>query len=157
MKKVILYLLLIIAILLGAAGWIYSNATEPVRTAEEKAVKRAAEEADLADYGKFTLYNGEEQVYVVEGKNNEGDEIIVWMPDSDGKIVVHEKKDGVSRQDAINKVIADKSPQEIISVRPGMENGIPFWEVYYSTGNGLINYYYVHFETGEMYKIIENL
>ncbi|OCA90901.1 peptidase [Bacillus sp. FJAT-27225] len=157
MKKLILFLFLIIALLLGGAGWIYAKATEPVRAAEEKAIERAIKEADLDEAAKFTLFNGEETIYVVEGKNKKGESIIVWMPEKDGKTVVHKKGDGLTRQDAINKVFEEKNPEEVISIRPGMEEGIPFWEVYYSTGNGLINYYYVHFETGEMYKLIENL
>ena len=38
-----------------------------------------------------------------------------------------------------------------------MENDIPLWEIYYRSENNLINYYYVHFLTGEWLKKIENL
>jgi uncharacterized protein YpmB len=66
-------------------------------------------------------------------------------------------KSGLSKDEAIQKLLQEQKPKKIISVRLGMEKNIPLWEIYYRSENNLINYYYVHFETGEWLKKIENL
>ncbi|WP_053366932.1 cell wall elongation regulator TseB-like domain-containing protein [Bacillus sp. FJAT-27245] len=157
MKKIIICTILFLALAGGIAGWIYSNATSPIRAAEQKAFQLAGEEAGMIKTDRFYLYNGNETVYVVKGTNKKGQEIIAWIPQKGGEAVVRKLGDGVTKSQAMNKVQNEKHPKKIISVRPGMEKGVPFWEVYYTSGNGLLNYYYVHFDTGEMYKLIENL
>lgn len=157
MKKVIMYIILFLALAAGITGWIYSNATSPVRAAEQKAFRVAGKEAGIMKADHFFLYNGKETVYVVEGTNKEGQEVIAWIPEKGGKAIVRKFDEGVTKKQAMKKVQKEKQPEKIIAVRPGMEKGIPFWEVYYTSGNGLLNYYYVDFDTGEMYKLIENL
>ncbi|WP_059170933.1 DUF5590 domain-containing protein [Bacillus sp. FJAT-27445] len=157
MKKIVLFSILFLALFTGIAGWIYSNATSPIRDAEQKAFRLAREETDLKNPTNFYLYNGNETVYVVEGVNDNGEKVIAWIPEKGKKAVIRNLEKGVSKNDAIRKVKNEKHPKEIISVRPGMEKEVPFWEVYYTTGNGLLNYYYVYFDSGEMYKLIENL
>ena len=46
---------------------------------------------------------------------------------------------------------------EIISVKLGIENGVPLWEIHSRTKGDLLNYHAVVFETGEWLKKIENL
>ncbi|WP_316569813.1 DUF5590 domain-containing protein [Neobacillus sp. YIM B06451] len=160
MKKIVLYAILFLALATGIAGWIYSNAMSPVRAAEQKAVQIAREEAGIIKTDRFylyNLYNDYETVYVVMGTNKKGQEVIAWIPEKGGETVVRKIEDGVTKSQAKNKVQKEKKPKKIISVRPGMENGVPFWEVYYTSENGLLNYYYVYFDTGDMYKLIRDL
>ncbi|RDU36374.1 peptidase [Neobacillus piezotolerans] len=157
MKKIVLYTILILALATGIAGWIYTNATSPVRAAEQKAVQIAREEAGITETGRFFLYHGSETVYVVEGTNKKGQKAIAWIPEKGGEPVVRKISDGITKSQAIDKVKKEENPERIIAVRPGMENGVPFWEVYYTSGDGLLNYYYVYFDTGDMYKLIRDL
>ncbi|CEG27626.1 cell wall elongation regulator TseB-like domain-containing protein [Bacillus sp. B-jedd] len=163
MKKFLIGFALFLCIFAAIAGWIYSNSTKPIKAVEDKVISIARKDGGLDEKQRFRIYNGKETVYVVEGKNKKGESIIVWIPEKQkGKAeeeepVVRLAGDGISKNEAIRKVQEEKNPEKIISARLGMEDGIPFWEVYYTSGNNLMNYYYINFDTGEMHKRIENL
>jgi len=157
MKKWIIILSIIVVAFCGLLIKVYLSALDPVKAAETKAVSRAQEEISLKEVEDFHIYNGIETVNVIEGKSKDGDKIIVWMPEKSKEIFVRKAKNGLTREEAIQKLQQEKSPKKIISVRLGMEKNIPLWEIYYRSNNNLINYYYVHFDTGEWLKKIENL
>ncbi|UQX54599.1 hypothetical protein M5V91_01655 [Cytobacillus pseudoceanisediminis] len=69
-----------------------------------------------------------------------------------GKIVTLKESEGISRNEAINRLKQEKNAAEIMSVRLGMEKNIPLWEIHYRSGSDLINYYYIDFKTGEWLK-----
>jgi uncharacterized protein YpmB len=157
MKKIILFLALFIAICVGVFVKVYASAQEPLNAAEEKAVSLAKGKVELSEVEDFHIYHGTETVSVLEGKNKKGENIIVWIPAKSKKVIWDKRKNGISKEDAVQRLLEEKSPKKIISVKLGMENNIPLWEIYYRSENNLINYYYVHFKTGEWLKKIENL
>lgn len=157
MKKIILFLVLFIAICAGVFIKVYASAQEPLNAAEEKAVSLAKEKVELSEVEDFHIYHGTETVSVLEGKNKKGENIIVWIPEKSKKVIWDKPKNGISKEDAVQRLMEEKSPKKIISVKLGMENNIPLWEIYYRSENNLINYYYVDFKTGEWLKKIENL
>jgi uncharacterized protein YpmB len=157
MKKWIIFLAIFVVIILGLAIKIYFSAVNPVKAAEKKAVKLANESIQINVVQDFHIYNGIETVNVIEGNSKNGEKIIVWIPEKSKQVFVRKAKDGLSKEEAVQKLLQEKSPKKIISVRLGMEKNIPLWEIYYRSQNNLINYYYVHFDTGEWLKKIENL
>ncbi|NWQ39779.1 DUF5590 domain-containing protein [Bacillus sp. EB106-08-02-XG196] len=157
MKKIILFLVLFIVICVGVFIKVYATAQEPLNSAEEKAVSLAKEKVELNDVEDFHIYHGTETVNILEGKNKKGENIIVWIPEKSKKVMWDKRKNGISKEDAVQRMLEEKNPKKIISVKLGMENNIPLWEIYYRSENNLINYYYVHFKTGEWLKNIENL
>jgi uncharacterized protein YpmB len=157
MKKWILIPLIAILVIIGILVKVYFSSVQPVKAAENKAVALAKKKVQFSEVDDFHIYNGNETVNVIEGKNKKGNKIIVWIPDKSKKVIVKLAKDGISKQEAIQKLLQETHPKKIISVRLGMEKNIPLWEIYYRSENNLINYYYVHFETGEWLKKIENL
>lgn len=157
MKKIILFLVLFIVICIGVFIKVYASAQEPLNTAEEKAVSLAKKKVELSEVEDFRIFQGTETVSVLEGKNNKGENIIVWIPEKSQKVIWEKRKNGISKEDAIKRLLEEKNPEKIISVKLGMENNIPLWEIYYRSENNLINYYYVDFKTGEWLKKIENL
>ncbi|MEH7108574.1 MULTISPECIES: cell wall elongation regulator TseB-like domain-containing protein [Bacillaceae] len=158
MLKKWIYLAVIIFIgILAATIKIYVNATGPVKTAEAKALTIAKKQIQFSKVQDFHIYNGLERVFVIEGKNKKGEKVIVWIPEKSKKVIIKKAKNGLSKQEAIQKLKEESNPKKIISVRLGMEKNIPLWEIYYRSDNNLINYYYIHFETGEWLKKIENL
>lgn len=156
-KKIIVITVIIIAVIIGISAYIYFQSVKPLKEAENKAIQIAMEETKLTEADDFTLYHGQETYYIVEGKDENGTNIYVWVPEKEGRVIVRKQEDGVTKQEAINKLMEEKNPQEIISVRLGMEKNIPLWEIYYRSEGDLINYYYVDFKTGEWLKKIENL
>jgi len=157
MKKWIVFLVLFVIVIIGILIKVYFSSVEPVKAAEKKAVTLANKKVQISEVQDFHIYNGLETVNVIEGKNNKGEKIIVWIPDKSKKVFVQKAKNGISKDEAVQKLLQEKNPKKIISVRLGMEKNIPLWEIYYRSENNLINYYYVHFETGEWLKKIENL
>ncbi|MBG9590572.1 DUF5590 domain-containing protein [Cytobacillus firmus] len=157
MKKILWGIIILLVISIGAGSFIYVNSTKPVRAAESKAVEIAKQETDLSEAEDFNLYHGTETFYVIEGKDHHGTSIYVWVPEKKGKIVSLKKSDGISKNEAINRLKQEKNAAEIVSVRLGMEKNIPLWEIHYRSGSNLINYYYIDFKTGEWLKKIENL
>ncbi|WP_404355325.1 DUF5590 domain-containing protein [Cytobacillus firmus] len=157
MKKILWGIIILIVISIGAGSFIYLNSTKPVRAAESKAVEIAKQETDLSEAEDFNLYHGAETFYVIEGKDHDGTSIYVWVPEKKGKIVSLKQSDGISKNEAINRLKQEKNAAEIVSVRLGMEKNIPLWEIHYRSGSNLINYYYIDFKTGEWLKKIENL
>lgn len=156
-KKIIIISIFIILIVLVSGIFIYQNALKPVKTAEKKAVQIAMEETELTKAEDFYLYNGQETYYVLKGKNEKGTNIYVWIPEKEGRIIVRKQSDGASEKEVVSKLLEEKNPKEIISVRLGIEDNRPLWEIHYRSEGNLINYYYVDFETGEWRKSIENL
>ena len=157
MKKWIFIPLIAILVIIGILVKVYFSAVQPVKAAENKAVALAEKKVQFSEVDDFHIYHGNETVNVIEGKNKKGNKIIVWIPDKSKKVIIKMAKDGISKQEAIQKLLQETQPKKIISVRLGMEKNIPLWEIYYRSENNLINYYYVHFETGEWLKKIENL
>ncbi|MBT2733332.1 DUF5590 domain-containing protein [Bacillus sp. ISL-7] len=157
MKKWIIFIVIFIVVIFGLLIKVYFTSVDPVKAAEKKAVALAKKEISIKEVEDFHIYNGIETVNVIEGKSNNGEKIIVWIPEKSKKVYVKKAKDGLSKEEAIQKLLQEKSPKKVISVRLGMEKNIPLWEIYYRSNNNLINYYYVHFETGEWLKKIENL
>jgi uncharacterized protein YpmB len=157
MKKWILIPVIVVIVIIGLLIKVYTSSVQPVKAAEERAVSLAEDKVDLSEVDDFHIYNGIETVNVIEGKNKKGSKVIVWIPEKSKKVIIKKAKDGITKEEAIQKLLQEKQPKKIISVRLGMEKNIPLWEIYYRSENNLINYYYVHFETGEWLKKIENL
>lgn len=150
---------MLVFLLLGAAGVIYIKAMEPFNEAEKIAVEIAKKEAELVTIDDFSIYNGTKTYFVVKGKDIRGRKFVVWIPEEkkDRKITVRREKDGITEEEARKIVMQKKTPKEIMSVKLGMENNIPLWEIYYRSNKDAISYYYIDFATGEMLKDIENL
>jgi len=157
MKKWLLILVALVLVFFGILVKVYLSAVDPVKTAEKKAVSLAKEKVQISEVDDFHIYHGLETVDVIEGKNKIGEKIIIWIPEKTKKIIVIKAKNGLSKEEAIQKLLQEKKPKKIIAVRLGMVKNIPLWEIYYRSETNLINYYYIHFETGEWLKRIENL
>ncbi|MEH7093436.1 cell wall elongation regulator TseB-like domain-containing protein [Neobacillus vireti] len=157
MKKWIFIPLFALILIIGLFIKVYFSSVQPVKAAEKKAVSLARDKVQLSEVDDFHIYNGIETVNVIEGKNKNGSKVIVWIPEKSKKVIIKKAKDGITKEEAIQKLLQEKQPKKIISVRLGMEKNIPMWEIYYRSENNLINYYYVHFETGEWLKKVENL
>ena len=103
MKKWIVFLVLFVVVIIGMLIKVYFSSVEPVKAAEEKAVKLANKSVQISKVQDFHIYNGLETVNVIEGKNNKGEKIIVWIPEKSKKVLVHKAKEGISKEEAVQK------------------------------------------------------
>ena len=160
MKKwIIIISALFIVVVIGLIT-VYYNATKPLKIAEKKAIAIAKQETQLTDFEEFALYNGENTYFVLKAKNPKGEDVYVWIAEKDNALIIKRASDGVSKEEAVETVYANREPTEIISVRLGVvkiqKTIRPAWEIYYRTENGHSNYYYVDFDTGEKLRAIDN-
>ncbi|MCE4047241.1 MULTISPECIES: cell wall elongation regulator TseB-like domain-containing protein [Bacillaceae] len=157
MKKWIWSFVGLAVVVLGIVIYTYTTAHQPVSKARETAEKIAKEEAGLVSMDNFSLYNGNDSYYVVEGKNKDKEDIVVWIEEKSHAVTVKNKKDGLTKQQVINKLSSERELSSIDTVRLGMLEGLPVWEVYAHTDDDLINYFYFDYETGELHRNIENI
>jgi uncharacterized protein YpmB len=136
---------------------VYLNALKPLDLAEEKAVAAAKKKVELTEIQDVQIYNGNETYYILKAKNNKKQNVIVWVSEKNGKVLVSKSSEGITQQQAVNKLLEEESPQKIISVKLGMIKNRQCWEIYYISHNNLINYYYVDFKTGDWLRKIENM
>ena len=59
-----------------------------------------------------------------------------------------EQNEGISQEKAVAKLTAERDPKEIVSVRLGMEKGLPLWEITYIDQENRYSFYYLSFEDG---------
>ncbi len=158
MKKWLTIIFSVLFVLAIVSITFYMKAMNPKKTAQEVAQKRMLAETDLITMDKFYLYHGADTYFVVIGKKKNGEKAVVWMPEDQKKnVVVKKLSDGISEQEAIQKLQSEKSPKAILQVKLGMEKNLPVWELTYLDKKEQLNYYYIHFDTGKWWRNIENL
>lgn len=150
--------LIFLLLIIGISGYIFIKAQSPLKSGKEEAFAIAKKEAGIISPEKFYLYHGTETYYVVVGQAKNKKKKIVWIPENKKRgISVKALNSGISESEAIQKVLNEKNIQQILAARLGMEKDIPIWEVSNLDQDDHLNYYYIHFETGEWWRKIKNL
>ena len=71
---------------------------------EAKSVEIAKEKAKLTKVKSVDYYNGESSYTVVQGTDENGEQLIVWVPEKKGNNS-KEKSEGISEKDALQRTI----------------------------------------------------
>jgi uncharacterized protein YpmB len=158
MKKVMMIIAIVVVVALAFSTYIYASAKKPYQKAEEEALKVAKDHRIISTVDKFYLYNSKETYYVLIGENKKHDKMVVWIPKHQKDKIIYDKySNGISEQKAIEKLYQEEKPAKLLSVRLGMEDVGPVWEMAYLDKQGDLNYYYVLFKNGEWWKKIKNI
>ncbi|MEH7198263.1 cell wall elongation regulator TseB-like domain-containing protein [Priestia megaterium] len=155
MKKLIIVAVAAVLLIIGGISFsIYHSSVKDVQSAEEKAASQAKKEFNFKSVTSTQPYFGNHAFYVVEGTNRSNQKVIAWMPKSKKQTAVLKKaSSGITKEKAISIVKNDKNPQEIKSVRLGIEKKKPLWEVtYVDKDKKHLTYYYLDFSSGEFIK-----
>ncbi|MFJ8527079.1 DUF5590 domain-containing protein [Bacillus sp. NPDC094106] len=158
MKKWI-FAIIIVIVASGLYGVHVYNATmEKKIPKESKAVEIAKEKAKLTKVESVDYYNGKSSYTVVQGVDEKGEQIIAWVPEKKGDVLVKKKSEGISEKQAVQKMTEQlkeeskepkpKPPKEILKVKLGAENDVPVWEITYIDQEGRYTYYYLEFQNG---------
>ncbi|MFK4997777.1 DUF5590 domain-containing protein [Bacillus sp. N9] len=127
MKKWIVLISLFIIAFSTTAVVVYIKAREPMKAAQTIAESRARNEAGITEIEKFYLYNGNTTVYTIIGKQSDGNQIVVWVPEDKKKNMITRKiSEGITEQEAIHKLYQEQRPEELLSVRLGLEGETPY-------------------------------
>jgi uncharacterized protein YpmB len=158
MKKWISIIIAAAILVIGTASVIlYQSARAPVEEEIDQASKRVLDETPIKEIDQANIYHGANAYTVVIGKDGDNEKMVAFVPEKKGKIIVKQWADGISKEQAINKLNDEKNPDEILSVRLGHESVGPVWEITYLDNQKNLNYFYLLFSNGEWWKKIENL
>ncbi|MDH4421062.1 MULTISPECIES: DUF5590 domain-containing protein [Bacillus] len=158
MKKWI-FAIIIVIVASGIYGaYVYNKTMEKKIPKESKSVEIAKEKAKLTKVKSVDYYNGKSSYTVVQGTDEKGEPIIVWVPDKKGNVLVKKKSEGISEKEALQKLAEQATgkgdepkpkPKQIVKVKLGAENDIPLWEITYIDQEDRYTYYYLEFQNGE--------
>ncbi|CAH1218344.1 hypothetical protein PAECIP111893_04407 [Paenibacillus plantiphilus] len=133
----------LITIVLLVNGY-YRHVQSPLWEEERAAEKQAIETAEFTETADAHKFVWDETLWVVEGKDKDGDEAYVWLKQEDkDKPLILKVKEGVTAEAIEEQFNQSKPDADMERVTLGMLNGEPVWEVFYyrkQAGSG--NYYY---------------
>jgi uncharacterized protein YpmB len=158
LKKWLIVSAIIVFLIIGVVAGAYIHALGPKKDAEKKAFQSAKKESEIVTMHEFYIYNGKDSYNIVIGDTKDGKKKVVWLPnDRKKKTVTVNYSEGKSRQEIQQKAEKELQQKKIISIKPGMESGIPLWEVTYLDESGRYNYAYYDFKTGEWLKYYRSI
>ncbi|HFU4464673.1 TPA: DUF5590 domain-containing protein [Streptococcus suis] len=144
--QVLVGLFVLITVLVFTTFWVWEKAAQPYAMARNQAESVAREYANVDSIDSFAIYNGTETFYSLEGRDKEGVELLILVPEKSGSIRTYQKSAGVSELEA-QAIAANNGAAKIDRVVLGFEEDKPIWEVKSGTA-----YYIVDFETGNFIK-----
>ena len=137
---------------------VFYNANKPLAVSSDEAAMAATKSGQLESVKSVQVYNGTESLMTVFGVDDEGEDIVVFVDDSeDGKFESLKVDDGITAEEAIKTVADEHTIVKVLHVALGIEENEPVWEVAFTGENGKLNYVYVFFESGQWWKRILNL
>lgn len=158
LKKWIIISSVIVLCFLGFVAGAYIHALQPKNKAANIAFETAKAKVGLKKMDEFYLYHGKESYSVIIGTTNAGKKKIVWIPDKKNeKIVVKNENNGKTKKEILSIVHQKIGSKKVISVKLGMENSVPLWEVTYKDHSGNYNYNYYDFKSGEWLKYYRSI
>ncbi|MGN1385111.1 MAG: DUF5590 domain-containing protein [Bacillus sp. (in: firmicutes)] len=133
MKKWIISIGILLLLFVGYVIASFYIGMDYKKTAEEEAVAIALKEGGLVSVSDYYLYHGQEAYSVVVGKDDEGTEYVLWIPKDIENASVKKMKyeEGVSENEIVATVKEKYNPKEIVSVKIGIKDSSPIWEVTY--------------------------
>lgn len=118
------------------------------RHAEKKAYEIAQNQGGLAEVSKASIHTWDETVWVVVGKDTEGETWMLW--EREQELVKKKVSENVSEEQMLAKFSTDNPGRKALRILPGWFQGQPVWEIRYrndsDAGKQSIDFY--SFEDG---------
>ncbi|MCZ8521412.1 MULTISPECIES: cell wall elongation regulator TseB-like domain-containing protein [Paenibacillus] len=108
---------------------VFQSVMDPVWSQQREAVKAAYEKTVLAKANKVEQFVGEETYTVIKGEDKIGQGIYVFV--TGDKFRTETAPASMNEETAAAKVTARLPEAEVLRVMPGIQNGVPVWEVFY--------------------------
>ncbi|QOY35813.1 DUF5590 domain-containing protein [Anaerobacillus isosaccharinicus] len=153
MGKLIGIVAVILIIVLGWQGvQFFSNVKEPIRQGEMVALNYLKENIELPEIIHTDFYHGTESYYVFQGIDELGEELIIWISSTLDSYLIKPKNEGISFDDALLFTKQELNPKQLISIKLGMENKVPLYEIIYKDQQERYSYYFISFKDGSYLK-----
>jgi len=163
MKKWILIAILVIFLAIGwTGGHLYQSTLQSQKDFENQGLNIVKEKEIFSTIDNVDTYYGTNAYRIITGKNSKGEELIAWVPE-EGEVITRKKSEGVSKEKALEGLYStlknlyddkNRDPKEIHSIKLGMEDNTPIWEIIYIDNRSRLTYYRGLFETGQYWKFI---
>lgn len=126
--------------------YFFEVAGQPFEKAQQEARTLARRYAELTEIEDMTVYNGEKSYYSILGKQSDGREMAVLIPQDGTEILVYALETGISQEKA-EQVALEQGAATVDRIRFGYAKEQAIWEIKSGT-----SYYLISFETGELVK-----
>lgn len=137
---------------------IFYNAYKPISAANSAAADKAIQSGKVSSVKDSQVYNGTQAFVTVFGINEAGDEVAVFVDEASEKDYKQVRlQDGIDKKKAEQLVRDGMEVEKILHVSLGIEEIGPVWEVVFKNKNDKLNYVYLLFEDGHLWKKILNL
>lgn len=156
-KKILIGISLVLATLIFSSIFFFVRANRPMSRAKKEAIEIAREHTDIDRVDRFYWYTRGDSYFTLVGTDDKEQEIIVIIPQSGDKVTVLNQADGLSEEEALQKVYETENPSKVIKMNLGMHEGQPTWEVVAENEANGLDYYLVDFKTGEIVNSIKNI
>lgn len=159
--------------------FLYFSASSPIEERQLLAEEAALEEFDLSEISDISFFHGTVSYQVIDGVNSEGEEIYLWMPevieepeeepidelneadeleseeDPPAEPLIRLHTEGITEEEALETLHADADIAEVRSVRLGVIQASPVYEINYRDTSGRFGFYYLAFEDGQYLRRYE--
>lgn len=145
---------IVVSIILGWGLFhLYTNVSKPIKSSAEEALSYLkANATELADVKQVNFYHGTESYQVYEGTNDAGKEVFIWVAKSLDNHIVKGKDSGLTIEEVFLYTEEELRPKEIISIKLGIENSVPLYEIIYIDDQDRYSYFYISFKDGSYLK-----
>lgn len=160
MKNWIIFIsVFLVSLAIVISAIVLVQARGPYKDVEQMAEETTLKEGRLTSVSDSYVYRGLTSNMTVIGHDAEGNELAVFIPESESDQEISELllEDGISQQDTLELVQEEMDVKEILHIRLGLEEVGPVWEVSFIGSNDKLNYVYILFENGKWWKRILNL
>lgn len=151
-KRISTILIIIFIFIIWQTGQFFSSIKETVRETENDALSYLEENIEIKEVVSADFYHGSESFHVFQGLDETGEEIIIWIPSTLETYTLRPKKEGLSIDEVRQFVEQELNPKELVSIKLGMENTIPLYEIIYIDQEDRYSYYFVSFKDGSYLK-----
>lgn len=155
--KILLAIIVILLVVVVSSIIIYIRSTNPMTQAEKEAIEIAQKSANLTSVNEFYSFNRKESYFSVTGKDKDGNELVVIIPQAGEKVTVLNQKDGMSEEQIRQVIATDYSNEKIQKISLGMFNDQPAWEIATKNAKGNLSYYVLSFEKAEELSAIRDI
>ncbi|BDR58381.1 DUF5590 domain-containing protein [Xylocopilactobacillus apicola] len=145
----IIFSLIVIVVAVVAATILIANT--PFMRVKNDALSVIKKKTDLRDFSKYYWYNHDASYFSALGKNNKDQEQYAIVNTSNGEILIVDRKDGISEDEA-KKIVLRSSDKvkEIQNTRLGIYRKNVVWEVSFFDNRHQLNYYTLSFKNGKV-------
>ncbi|GGD68905.1 cell wall elongation regulator TseB-like domain-containing protein [Paenibacillus nasutitermitis] len=131
---------IVVMLILIGLNLYYRSVQSTLWKEEHSAEVLAVQTGGLKEATKSHRFVWDEPVWIVEGKDQDGDDAYVWMVKEPLKL---KAKNGVTESEIKSKFRKKSPAADLYHIKLGMLDGAPVWEVFYADKNSskTFNYY----------------